>query len=99
MKLISKGALCAASGRPLTNFRKAVSASFRDGASASMASVMPVRPIISGVRRRWGFTKVWNVSVIWPFFSTTAPISVMASVVTFNPVVSISKQTISSSKG
>ena len=63
-----------------------------------MASVMPVRPMISGVRRRWGFTKVWNVSVIWPFFSTTAPISVMASVVTFRPVVSMSKQTISSSK-
>lgn len=45
-----------------------------------------------------GFTKVWNVSVIFPFFSTTAPISVMASRVTFRPVVSMSKHTISSSK-
>lgn len=33
-----------------------------------------------------------------PVFSTTAPISVMASRCTFNPVVSMSKHTISSSK-
>ena len=98
IKLMSNSALCAASTRPFTNCKKAVSASFRDGASASMASVMPVSPMISGVSRRPGFTKVWNVSVIFPFFSTTAPISVMASRVTFRPVVSMSKHTISSSK-
>ena len=96
MKPMSNSALCAASGRPFTNFKNAVSASLSCGASASIASVMPVRPMISGVRRRFGFTNVWNRSVISPFFSTTAPISVIASRVTFRPVVSISKQTISS---
>lgn len=98
MKLMSNSALWAARGRPFTKDRKAVRASLGEGASESMASVMPVRPMISGVRRRPGFTKVWNRSVTWPFFSTTAPISVMASRSTFRPVVSISKQTISSEK-
>ena len=35
-----------------------------------MSSVMPVRPIISGVSRRSGSTKVWKVSTISPFLST-----------------------------
>ena len=94
---MSNSALCAAKGRPFTNFRNSVRASFSCGASFSISSVMPVRPMISGVRRRLGFTKVWNRSQISPFFSTTAPISVMASRSTFKPVVSISKQTNSSS--
>ena len=98
MKLMSNSALWAASGLPFTNCKNAVSASFSWGASASMASVMPVRPMISGVNRRLGFTKVWNLSVISPFFSTTAPISVIASRRTFRPVVSMSKHTISSAK-
>ena len=41
--------------------------------------------MFSGVRRRWGSTKVWKRSVISPFFSTTAPISVMASWATSRP--------------
>ena len=39
-----------------------------------------------------------KVSTISPFLSRTAPISVMASCVTLRPVVSMSKQTISSEK-
>ena len=58
MNPMSNSALWAASGRPSTNFKNAASASSGGGASASMASVMPVRPMISGVSRRPGFTKV-----------------------------------------
>ena len=98
IKLISNSALCAASGAFPAKARNAVSASLSFGAPRSISSVMPVRPMISGVSRRSGSTKVWKVSTISPFLSRTAPISVMASCVTLRPVVSMSKQTISSEK-
>ena len=83
----------------MTNFKKSARASLGGGASLSISSVMPVRPMISGVSRRPGFTKVWKRSVTSPSRSTTAPISVMASRSTRRPVVSMSKQTISPSRG
>lgn len=43
---------------PVHEFQKRRQCFLRRGASASMASVMPVRPMISGVSRRPGFTKV-----------------------------------------
>ena len=73
-------------------------ASAWEGAPSSIWSVMPVSSVISRVRGRSGSAKVENCSVISPFFSTTAPISVITSRRLSRPVVSMSKQTISPSK-
>lgn len=56
--------------------------------------------MISGFMGRSGSTKVEKISsVTWPFFSTTAPISVITSRWASRPVVSKSKQTYSPEKG
>ena len=96
---MSNSALWAASVRPSTKSKKARRASAGLGAPFSISSVMPVRPMISWGSFRPGSTKVWKRSRTSPFRSTTAPISVISSRVTLRPVVSMSKQTMSSSSG
>ena len=68
------------------------------GGPSSISSVMPVRWMISGLRMRPGDTKGVEAVGDLPVFSTTAPISMMTSYFLFRPVVSMSKQTISSEK-
>ena len=98
MKPMSKSALWAARGRSPAKSRKARRASFWEGAPTSISSVMPVSMMISWDRIRPGAAKVLNRSAISPFFRRTAPISMMTSRFLFRPVVSMSKQTISSEK-
>ncbi len=99
MKPMSNSALWAARGRSPAKSRNIRRASSWDGAPVSISSVMPVRRMISGLKIRSGDTKVLKVSVISPFFRITAPISMMTSRFLSRPVVSMSKQTISSAKG
>ena len=63
------------------------------GASATMASVMPVRTEMNAGMCAWGLTSVWNSPSSTPPRTLTAPISVIAEVAGLPPVVSRSTTT------
>ena len=88
-------ALWATSGSSPQNSLNARMASSGVGASATMASLMPVSSTIFCGMGLPGLTKLANFfsSLILPFSTTTAPISVRRSVLESNPVVSVSNTT------
>ena len=59
--------------------KKHVLTSLLLGASATISLVMPVSSVILGVMGLPGLTKVSNSSTTSPFFTMTAPISVIYS--------------------
>ncbi len=89
----SKEALWAISTHPSQNFRKSGSTSPITGASRTISSLMPVNCSISNGIGSCGFTNVLNRSVILPFSTFTAPISMMRLFTALSPVVSRSKTT------
>ncbi len=89
-KLTSKGALCAVSTQPWTKSRRTGSTAAAGGASATMASLMPVSSAMSAGIAWPGFTRVANSASIRPPRTRTAPISVIPAVSGDQPVVSIS---------
>ena len=89
----SKPALCATSTPSPANSRNRGSASAMRGASATMASVMPVSAVTKGWIGRPGLTSVLKLSTSRPSTTRTAPISVMESLGGPPPVVSRSTTT------
>ncbi len=76
-KPTSNGALWATSTVPAANSRNAGSADSIDGASLTMALVMPVRTAMNGGISARGLTRVWNSPSTSPERTLTAPISVI----------------------
>ena len=89
-KLTSKGALCAVRTQPWTKSRSTGSTAAAGGASATMASLMPVSSAMSAGMAWPGFTRVANSASIRPPRTRTAPISVIPAVSGDQPVVSMS---------
>ena len=73
----SKGALCATRTLPWANSRKAGSADSIDGASETIALVMPVSTAMKAGIASCGLTRVWNSPSTSPPRTFTAPISVI----------------------
>ena len=75
------------------NASKRSAISTNGGASATIASLMPVRRVMAGGIARPGFTRVWSSSTISPPHSFTAAISVTRWGPGRRPVVSTSTTT------
>ena len=88
-KPISKSALWATKiSQPSQKWKNCSSASLSVGAPATISLVILVSRVISGEMAFSGSTKVSNESMIWPFSTLTAPISMMRSLALERPVVS-----------
>ena len=93
IKLISKEALWATMTASPQNSRNFGSACSMVGAFKTMLSLMLVSFSISKGIGTSGLTNVENLSVIFPFSTFTAPISIILFLMGLKPVVSISKTT------
>ena len=93
MKLISKSELWATITASLQNSINLGNTSSIFGASITISSLMLVNfSILKGIGIS-GLTKVLNLSIIFPFSTLTAPISIILSLFALKPVVSKSKTT------
>ena len=88
--------LCPSKALLPINSDSSVSISPSSGALFTSACVICVICIILSGRRHLGLTKEENVSVILPFSTSTAPISIILSSFTRRPVISKSSATYSS---
>ena len=93
IKLISKSELWATITESLQNSINLGNISSIFGASITISSLMLVNfSILKGIGIS-GLTKVLNLSIIFPFSTLTAPISIILSLFALKPVVSKSKTT------
>ena len=95
---ISNFALWATNTLSSKNSKNLGNISLSSGASSSISSVILVKLIISLVNFSCGLIKVENLSIISPFFTLTAPISIILLYSLLRPVVSKSNITYLSSK-